>query len=395
MTPTPTLSPQRTEKYGAVLDLLAEKLAVDEATMGIEFPYVTDPQGRWETLPASQSAGYTGKAWSHGNWFCGFWVGLLLAAHLRTGNAELLALARERMVLVAPRAEDGNTHDIGFIFLSSAIPLHHVTGDRKYADCAVRAAQRLRARLITTHSGAYVSSWGPLSDLRGRSSSAIDTMANLRLLYWAADQCDDGSFRLAGEAHAAKTWEAMVRPDHSTYHAVEYDLETGARRRGYTFQGHSAESCWSRGQTWAILGMAETAEATGRPEYLDRAIRLAEYYLKRTDSSGVPPWDFDDPEATLEVRDSSAGAIAAAGFLAISRVADDAAVAGRWREAALAILDTLCGEYVAWDPAHRGLLRHGVYSMPHRIGTDSAVLFGDYYFVETLARLTMTARLLK
>ena len=91
---TPTLSPERTEKYGAVLDLLAEKLLVDEATMGIEFPYVTDPQGRWETLPASQSACYTGQAWSHGNWFCGSWVGLLLAAHLRTGNAELLALAR-------------------------------------------------------------------------------------------------------------------------------------------------------------------------------------------------------------------------------------------------------------------------------------------------------------
>ena len=75
-------------------------------------------------MPASLSAGYDGDAWSHGNWFCGFWVGLLAAAHLRTGDDRFLALARERMTLVAPRAEDPNTHDIGFVFYSSAKVLH-------------------------------------------------------------------------------------------------------------------------------------------------------------------------------------------------------------------------------------------------------------------------------
>ncbi len=33
-------------------------------------------------MPAARSAGYAGAAWSHGNWFCGFWVGLLLAIML-------------------------------------------------------------------------------------------------------------------------------------------------------------------------------------------------------------------------------------------------------------------------------------------------------------------------
>ena len=62
-------------------------------------------------------------------------------------------------------------------------------------------------------------------------------MANLPLLYWAAAHADDGSFRLAGEAHARMTGRAFIRDDASTYHAVEYDLETGDRSRGFTFQG--------------------------------------------------------------------------------------------------------------------------------------------------------------
>src|SRR5690606_30013469 len=107
-----------------------------------------------------------------------------------------LNLARERFQMIAPRAGDGNTHDIGFLFWSSAVPLYAVTGEEQYAAAALKAADRLRSRVVTTRKGAYLSSWGPLSDPRGRRSSAIDTMANLSLLYWAADYADDGSFRL-------------------------------------------------------------------------------------------------------------------------------------------------------------------------------------------------------
>ena len=259
------LSAERRAAYGEALDLLAKKLVEDERTLGVEFPYVTAPDGSWRTMPASRSAGYAGDAWSHGNWFCGFWVGLHLAAHFWTGEQRYLDFAKERMVLVAPRAADPNTHDIGFIFWGSAIPLFHVTGDPHYASLALSAADRLRARLITTPKGAFISSWGPLADLRGRKSSAIDTMANLPLLYWAADHTDDGSFRLAAEAHALMTRAAFVRADLSTYHAVEYDLASGERTRGFTFQGAFDESCWPRGQAWAIYGFAATARATGKP----------------------------------------------------------------------------------------------------------------------------------
>ena len=378
---------QGTAVFEAALDLLARKVLEDEAALGVSFPYVTGPDGKWRTMLASRSAGYDGAAWSHGNWFCGFWVGLLLAAYVHTRDQVLLELARERMQLVAPRKDDPNTHDIGFIFLSSALPAFEITGDPWFAELAVRAAERLRARLVTTPAGAYISAWGPLSDARGRRSSAIDTMANIPLLYWAADYTDDGSFRQAGEAHARMTHRNFVRPDLSTYHAVEYDLKTGARRRGYTFQGYGDESSWSRGQTWAVLGFAATAAATGKREYLDIACQLADHFLDRLGGAAIPPWDFDDPAGERALRDSSAGAILANALLQIAAAHPDAADAERRQVQAVGLLQGLCEHALARDGGHRGLLRHACYSQPHNEGTDSAVLFGDFYFVDALLRI--------
>ena len=60
------LSKSRRVLFTEALDLLAAKLAEDEAAIGVEFPYVTEPDGAWRTMPASLSAGYSGEAWSQG-----------------------------------------------------------------------------------------------------------------------------------------------------------------------------------------------------------------------------------------------------------------------------------------------------------------------------------------
>jgi unsaturated chondroitin disaccharide hydrolase len=375
----------------AVLDLLCVKIAEDERRIGVSFPYVTHPDGSWDTMLASLSAGYRGSAWSHGNWFCGFWIGMLVAAHRQSGEALFLDLAKERMRLVAQRAADPNTHDIGFIFWSSAVPLHRLTGDPAFAAIALEAAGRLRARLVSTAAGAYISAWGPLSDPRGRASSAIDTMANIPLLYWAADHSGDDSFRLAGEAHALMTERAFIRPDRTLYHAVEYDAQTGSRKRGFTFQGYSDESSWSRGTGWAVYGYAATAAATGRRRYLEIAVGLAEHWLQQLGERACPPWDFDDPSDN-PTEDSSAAAIMAAALLDVGALHPDPSQRRRWTNEGARLLEGLARDYLARDPGRRGLLLHGCYSKPHNIGADAAVAFGDYYFIEAIARLEFPGR---
>jgi len=375
------------------LDLNAKKVLEDERKIGLDFPYVTTPAGAWDVLPASLSAGYRGENWSHGNWFCGFWVGLLLAAYLRTNDERYLNLAEQRLLLVAPRATDGNTHDIGFIFYPSAVAAYHVTGQARYAEVAATAAEQLRRRLIMTPKGSYISAWGSLDDERGRRSSAIDTMANLPLLYWAAKYKNDASFTLAAEAHAIMTRAAFIRHDMSTYHAVEYDLVTGERAREFTFQGFADESCWPRGQAWAIYGYTRTAEATGKLAYLDLAEQLANYFLKRTGPALVPFWDFDDPAIPDAPIDTSASAIVASALLDMAALHPDPDKAGYWRQQALDILDALCARHLASENSHRGLLRHGCYSKPHGQGVDSAVMFGDFFFVEALCSAALPGKL--
>lgn len=393
-TPSPTqATPSQLKLFSRILDQMATKVAEDEPTLGVEFPHVTAPDGAWIRLPASLSAGYTGKSWSHGNWLCGFWVGLLFASYLQTKDEKYLVWARERMRLVAQRAEDPNTHDIGFIFDSSAIPGYHITGDRWYADIALQAADKLRARLVTTRRGAYLASWGPMSDPRGRCSSAIDTMANLSLLYWAANHSGDGSYRLAADAHAAMTAQAFIRPDDSTYHAVEYDEATGERLRGYTFQGASDESAWSRGQGWAIYGYVHSARETGKREYLDLAERLATYYMKRLDGRVVPPWDFDATGTDAKIKDTAAAAAVSSALLELGRLHPNRDIGSKWTGHGLDMLEGLCLEEFAHESSHRGLLKHSCYSKPHNEGVNSATMFGDFFFVEALCRASLPGAL--
>ena len=377
---------------GEALDLLAKKLAEDEKSLGVEFPVVTAPDGHWMTALASQSAGYNGDAWSHGNWHCGFLVGLHLAAHIHTGESRFLLWATERMRLVAQRAEDPNTHDIGFIFDSSGIPAYFITQQEWFAEVALRAASRLRERLITTPLGAYISSWGPMTDPRGRRSSAIDTMANLPLLYWASNLSGDASFRLIADAHAAFSQRWLVRDDHSTFHAVEYDERTGERVRGYTFQGYADDSTWSRGQAWAIYGYTQSARETRKIGYLELADELVAYYFARLGNDPVPAWDFDAPKTVGNPKDSAAAAIVASALFDLSTLHPDKERVADYRRKCAWITGSLCTDYLARETSHRGLLRHGCYSKPHNEGIDSATMFGDFYFVEVLCKLLHEGR---
>ncbi len=378
----------------SALDLIAKKTLEDETKIGSAFPYVTFPDGSWDTMSVSVSAGYTGEDWSHGNWFCGFWVGLLLTSYLHTGDEKYLKLAADRMVLVEERASDGNTHDIGFIFLSSAMPFYRITGDERHRATALRAADKLRSRLVVTDRGSYVSSWGPMTDPRGRAASAIDTMANIPLLYWASKEADDASFRLSAEEHAKMTMLSFNREDNTQFHAVEYDTTTGDRLRGYTYQGAHDDSYWSRGTGWAVMGLAVTAANSGNVDYLNKAIAISEKWFGALGDRAVPPYDYDAKSDDVP-EDSAASAIMAAGLLDLADLYPDQIVASHWREKAEFLIKGLCDGYLANEDGHRGILKHGCYSEPHKIGPDAAVMFGDYFFAEALNRIAFPGKFIE
>ncbi|MGH2351541.1 MAG: glycoside hydrolase family 88 protein [Chloroflexota bacterium] len=352
---------------------------------GRTFPHVTDG-GRWRTWPADVYAGWDGDRWSHGNWTCGFWVGLLWLAYLRTGEARFERWARAFGELVAPRQDDQNTHDLGFVFYPSFALGHWITGDESLKAPAVRAARTLLKRF--NPQGRYLQAWGPLDHPLARRSTAIDTMMNLPLLWWAARVTGEPAFAEAARAHAATSATHYLRPDGSTYHTFTFDPDTGTPLGGGTYQGASADSAWSRGVAWGLYGWALAYREHRDPTFLSAAMRAAAYFLRALPPDLVPPWDFADADPAAP-RDSSASAICANALLELGQVHPDAAQRQHFTAHGRAMLEALCRGYLARGTGEDGLLGHAVYSKPHQDAVDSAVIWGDWFFLRALAHLTI------
>ena len=116
---------------------------------------------------------------------------------------------------------------------------------------------------------------------------------------------------------------------------------------------------------------------------------LANYFLNRLPSDGICYWDLiftDGPEE----RDSSAAAVAACGLLELaSQLPLLDPQRSVYEHAAAGMILTLAERYFANDAAPgAGLLAHAVYHKPNRIGVDESCVWGDYFYLEALARLT-------
>lgn len=145
---------------------------------------------------------------------------------------------------------------------------------------------------------------------------------NLDLLFYAAAYSNDDRLFNIAKQHASKCREAHIRSDFSTTHVINFDPCTGEIKERLTNQGMAHDSCWARGQAWAIAGFSETYHWTGDNRFLETALGCADYFIARLPESKIPPWDFDAPEGASPDSgppDTSAAMIAAYGLLLIHK----------------------------------------------------------------------------
>ncbi|MCL2783411.1 MAG: hypothetical protein FWD80_05495, partial [Propionibacteriaceae bacterium] len=124
--------------------------------------------------------------------------------------------------------------------------------------------------------------------------------------------------------------------------------------------------------------------------YLDAARRCADYYLAHLPGDCVPLWDLAFGASNGQPRDSSAAAIAACGLLELSHHMDGLGQSGStYRDAAEATVASLASGYAPNHVAPGApLLLHGVYDLPAGNGVDEGNLWGDYFYLEALLRLS-------
>jgi unsaturated chondroitin disaccharide hydrolase len=216
----------------------------------------------------------------------------------------------------------------------------------------------------------------------------IDIMMNVGIIFYAAQQTGDAELLRRATQHSLTTRRCLVRGDGSTAHEGIFDTATGEFLRQSTHQGWRDDSSWARGLCWALYGFGAVYSFTRDPRFLQTAEACAAYYIEHTPAHGVPPNDWAEPNPALPY-ESSAAAIAASGLLNLAKLTGDATRARFYRDYALQILDTLTEpEFLAVEtPGWEGILRHGMYHQRKGLGVDESVMWGEYFFLEALAKV--------
>src|SRR5437588_6954928 len=156
-----------------------------------------------------------GERWTH--WCEGFFPGILWLLYRQTGEASWREPAERLSRALEPRRHDRAVHDLGFLFLSTAMRWYHLGGDAHLRDVLIEAGRTLALR---RQKGGYLASFV------GPHSLFIDIMMNVGLIFWAANETGDADLGQVALEHCRTTRRCLVRPDGGTAHEGLFDPET-------------------------------------------------------------------------------------------------------------------------------------------------------------------------
>lgn len=322
------------------------------------------------------------------DWTMGFFPGSLWYLYELTDDDtwKESAIYFQRMV---EKYRFHSNHDLGFNFTTTYGMGLRLTKDSSYIPVLVDAGNTLAERFDPAVG--CIKSWNVDRGWQSRRGwqfpVIIDNMMNLELLFELSEITGDSRYADIAIAHANTTMNNHFREDNSSWHVVDYDSVTGAVRSKVTAQGYSDESAWSRGQAWGLYGYTMCYRYTKNKEYLDLAEKIATLILEdpAVKENDVPYWDFDAPEIPNEPRDVSAAAITCSALIELSGY-----TGGRYLGRAKEIFTTMSGDGYFAKPGenHNYLLKHGTGSIPHNSEIDEPLVYADYYYLESLLRLS-------
>jgi unsaturated chondroitin disaccharide hydrolase len=332
------------------------------------FPLYTD-QGRWK---------HGKEAWT--NWCEGFLGGQMWLFYELGLGEEWRPRAEHYSKLVEERQYDDQVHDLGFVLCPTWKKWWELTGDGTQRQVVIQGGKTMATRFNTK--GKFLRSF------LAPDSIFIDIAMNVGIIAVAGLETGDQELLDLAEQHCETTRKYLVRGDGSTSHEGIFDLDTGEFLRQTTQQGWRSDSSWARGLAWSLYGFTSMYALTGNPHWLATAQLNADYWLEHTSGpEPVPPNDFDEPNPVRRW-ESSAAACAAGGLIMLSSLAANDDQARRYHNHAEATITRLCEpEFVAYEDSWEGVLKHGSYHEGKQLGVDESVMWGEYFFVETLGRV--------
>ena len=377
------------EWVGEALEKVREKMQWVSEKNRDKIPYTTGADGSYDDR-SDESRGWgmdDGLNW----WTNGFWGGIMWLLYQDTGEERYQEIARisERKLEKCFDQYYGLHHDVGFMYLPTAVADYRLTGNEEGRRIGMHAANLLAGRFNPV--GKFIRAWNQNEDNDTRGWAIIDCLLNLSLLYWASEESGDPRFRQIAMMHADTVLANFVRPDGSVCHIVEFDPESGRMVKSYGGQGYGDGSSWTRGQGWAVYGFANSYTHTGKKEYLEAARKVADYCIANLPESGIIPVDFRQPQEPAW-EDSCAACVIACGLLEVARHVSDSEKE-KYENAAVTILHAIADTRADWTENCDAIVQNctGAYHSPEHHFT---MVYADYYFIEGLYKLAGIGRLL-
>lgn len=318
------------------------------------------------------------------DWCSGFFPGNLWQIYELTGNEAYKNKAKQWTTYIENEKFNNRTHDMGFkIFCSFGNGLKHENNE-DYKHIIVESAKTLSTRF--NENIGSIRSWDFNKDV-WQFPVIIDNMMNLELLFEATIISKDSAYHKLAIKHANTTLKNHFRPDNSCYHVVDYDTISHQPRMKVTHQGYSNESAWARGQGWAIYGYTMAYRYTKDKRYLQRAVATADFFInhKNLPEDGIPYWDFNDPAIPNAPRDASAAAIVSSALVELYGYTKNEVYLNYSKK----VVNSLESENYLLKETEQApfILDHSTGNWPKKDEVDEPIVYGDYYFLETLLRL--------
>ncbi|MEO8961782.1 MAG: glucuronyl hydrolase [Ginsengibacter sp.] len=319
-------------------------------------------------------------------WWCsGFYPGSLWYIYEQTGNDAIKKEAERSMQLLEPNQNNTGTHDLGFMMYCSFGNAYRLTKKEEYKNIIFRSAESLSTRYRPSIKS--IQSWN--TNKYFKCPVIIDNMMNLEMLDWVTEQGGDKKYKEIAINHSNTTIKNHYRPDYSSWHVVDYDLQTGKVIRKATWQGAADCSAWSRGQSWGLYGYVIMYRFTKDKRYLKQARNIAKFILNNPNlpEDKIPFWDFDAPKIPYAERDASAGAIMASALLELGQY-----TFGNEKQEYITnsekILQSLSSDKYRAKAGENGgfLLMHSTGALVLNSEIDVPLIYADYYFLEALKR---------
>jgi unsaturated chondroitin disaccharide hydrolase len=247
----------------------------------------------------------------------------------------------------------------------------------------LQGAKTLRTRYHPTVG--CIKSWEPWGGMN--YPVIIDNMMNLEYLFLAFRESGDSTFYNIAVSHADTTLKNHFRPDCSSYHVVDYDSITGKVIRKRTAQGAFDESSWARGQSWGLYGYTMMYRETKDKKYLNQAINIADFIIKKLPTDYIPYWDYDVAQDSSEPRDASAAAITSSALFELSTYVSCELTKKYYNIAEKILFSLSSPDFLALKGENCNfIIKHCTGHKPAKSEIDVPLIYADYYYIEALIR---------